>query len=236
MNDHNLDDLIIGEPSPVGKKSKSFLAMIALVVIILLVGILLSKMILGSSEEEIALSDKNQTEFVSPDLIPMEGANTKKNSDLKPIGKEKLPTPDKPKKQSVKKPAPKKEIIKVVKKKETVQKKTEKKVTTKKTVEKKTVQKKETQAKKPVKKQPKPSALFSEGKPVYYIQIGAFNREPNPKFLQKIESAGLKYVINKNEKTRRVRVGPYGSYAEAKAALTDVNGSIGIMGFVVKQK
>jgi len=231
MNDHNLDDLIIGDPAPAGKRSKSFLAMIALVVIILLVGILLSKMILGTSEEEITVADKNQTEFVSPELIPMGNSNPKKSSDLKPIVKEKLPAPTKPKKQPVKKPVKKKEIIKVTKKKETIQK-----TKPKETTAKKAVQKKEAVSKPSSKKQPKPSALFGEGKRIYYIQIGAFNREPNPKFLKKIEGAGLKYTVNKNEKTRRVRVGPYGSYAEAKAALIDVNGSIGIMGFVVKQK
>jgi len=230
MNDHALDDLIIGDPAPVGKKSKTFLVVIALVVIILLVGILLSKMILGTSEEEITVADKNQTEFVSPELIPMGNNNPKKSSDLKPIVKEKLPAPTKPKKQSVKKqpakkPVKKKEIIKVTKKKEIVQK----------TKPKKTISKK-TAGKKSVKQPSKPSALFGEGKPTYYIQIGAFNREPNPKFLKKIEGAGLHYTVNKNEKTRRVRVGPYGSYAEAKAALLDVNSSIGIMGFVVKQK
>jgi len=222
MNDHNLDDLIIGDPAPSSKKSKSFLAMIALVVIILLVGILLSKMILGTSEEAIAVADKNQTEFVSPELIPMENSNPKKSSDLKPIVKEKLPAPTKPKKQPVKKP---------VKKSETIQKTKPKAVTVK-----KVTQKKKAASQPNSKKQPKPSALFDEGKRIYYIQIGAFNREPNPKFLKKIESAGLKYTVNKNEKTRRVRVGPYGSYAEAKAALKDVNSSIGIMGFVVKQK
>ena len=222
MNDHNLDDLIIGDPAPAGKRSKSFLAMIALVVIILLVGILLSKMILGTSEEEITVADKNQTEFVSPELIPMGNSNPKKSSDLKPIVKEKLPTPTKPKKQPVEKPVKKKEIIKVTKKKETTAKKT--------------AQKKEEASKPASKKKPKPSALFGEGKRIYYIQIGAFNREPNPKFLKKIAGAGLKYIVNKNEKTRRVRVGPYGSYAEAKTALIDVNTSIGIMGFVVKQK
>jgi len=96
MNDHALDDLIIGDPAPVGKKSKTFLVVIALVVIILLVGILLSKMILGTSEEEITVADKNQTEFVSPELIPMGNNNPKKSSDLKPIVKEKLPAPTKP--------------------------------------------------------------------------------------------------------------------------------------------
>ena len=234
MNDHNLDDLIIGAPAPVGKKSKSLLAIIALVVIILLVGILLSKMILGTSENDVSLADKNQTAFVSPELIPVDETNTgTKKGDLSPIKKEKLPKP-KPKK-SVQKTIPKKPVTKVVKKQQVVQK----------TKPVKVVVKKQPTVKKPVKvsvektkikKKPKPSALFNKGKSAYYIQIGAFNREPNPKFLKKIEQAGLQYVVNKNEKTRRVRVGPYGSYGEAKAALGDVNSSIGIMGFVVKQK
>ena len=216
MNDHALDDLIIGDPAPVGKKSKSFLAVIALVVIILLIGILLSKMILGTSEEEITVADKNQTEFVSPELIPIGKSNPKKSSDLKPIVKEKLPIPTKPQKKPLKRPIKKKEIVQKVKPKKTISKKIA--------------------DKKRVKQPSKPSALFGEGKPTYYIQIGAFNREPNPKFLKKIKDVGLHYIVNKNEKTRRVRVGPYGSYAKAKAALLDVNSSMGIMGFVVKQK
>ncbi len=231
MNDHNLDDLIIGDPTPTGKRSKSLLAIIALAVIILLVGILLSKMILGTSEEEIIIADKNQTEFVSPELIPVGTKDQKKNSDLQPIATEKLPSPTKPQKHPAKKQEKKKKIIKVTKKKETIQK-----TEPKNTVLKKTTQKREAANKELKKTKSKPSALFAEGKPVYYIQIGAFNREPNAKFLKKIEGAGLHYVINKNEKTRRVRVGPYGSYAEAKAALSDVNSSMGIMGFVVKQK
>ena len=234
MNEHNLDDLIIGDPAPAGKKSKSFLAMIALVVIVLLGGILLSKMILGTSDEKVTVADQNQTEFVSPELIPLDGNRKKRDNDLKPIGKETLPSASKVKKQTVKKQTAKKQTAK----KQTKQREATRKVTQKKPVTQtkpQTIAPKKS-APKRVKKQPKASTLFAEGKPVYYIQIGAFNRAPNPKFLNKIESAGLKYVINKNEKTRRVRVGPYGSYAEAKAALSDVNSSIGIMGFVVKQK
>ncbi len=224
MNEHNLDDLIIGDPAPAGKKSKSFLAMIALVVIVLLGGILLSKMILGTSDEKVTVADQNQTEFVSPELIPLDGNRKKRDNDLKPIGKETLPSASKVKKQTAKKQT---------KQQEATQKVTQKKPVTQ---TKPQIIAPKKSAPKRVKKQPKASTLFAEGKPVYYIQIGAFNRAPNPKFLNKIESAGLKYVINKNEKTRRVRVGPYGSYAEAKAALSDVNSSIGIMGFVVKQK
>lgn len=231
MNDHSLDDLIIGDPVPSGKKSKSFLVIIALLVIILLIGILLSKMILGTSEETIMTAEENQTEYVSPELIPIGSGTAKSPNDLEPIGQEKLPSATKPKVKPVKKP-----VVKTRPKKPVPQKPRHKKPVVKKPVPKRETVKQQTKPKQTSTKPAKASALFGKGKPVYYIQIGAFNREPNPKFLNKIENAGLKYVVNKNEKTRRVRVGPYGSYAEAKAALTDVNGSIGIMGFVVKQK
>jgi DedD protein len=227
MNEHSLDDLIIGEPSPTTKKSKSLLTIIALIVIILLIGILLSKMILGTSEDGIDLSEENQTTFVSPDLIPMNSPKVQKhNNDLTPIKHEKLP---------------KKQIIKVTKKpvqpQKVSQKSTKPKVPKVKVTPKPKVVKKPVVVNKPKAKQtPKPKELFGKGKPTYFVQVGAFNRDPNPKFLKKIENAGLNYVIHKNEKTRRVRVGPYGSYTEAKAALSDVNSSIGIAGFVVKQK
>ncbi len=227
MNEHSLDDLIIGEPSPTTKKSKSLLTIIALIVIVLLIGILLSKMILGTAEDGIDLPEENQTTFVSPDLIPMDTPKVQKhNNDLAPIKNEKLP---------------KKQSVKVIKKPVQPQKVTKKPIQTKtpkvKVAPKPKVVKKPVIVNKPKPKQtPKPKELFNKGKPTYFVQVGAFNRDPNPKFLKKIESAGLNYVIQKNEKTRRVRVGPYGSYAEAKAALSDVNSSIGIAGFVVKQK
>ena len=224
MNEHNLDDLIIGEPTPVNNKSKSLLAIIALVVIILLVGILLAKMILESPEDDVLMSDNNKTEFVAPELIPADNTDDKDNSnELTPIKKDKLPEPkpkEKPKKKAKKpKPAPKKEITK----KKVAPKKTKPKPAKKKPIKKETN-----------KKASKPSELFSKSASIYYIQVGAFNRDPNPKYLKKIKSAGFNYIINKNEKTQRVRVGPYGSYSEAKAAVSDVNSSIGIVGFVIK--
>jgi len=227
MNEHSLDDLIIGEPSPATKKSKSLLTIIALVIIVLLIGILLSSMILGTSKDDIILSESNQTEFVSPDLIPMDSPKANMHvDDLKPIKKETLP------KKQIKKPIKPKKVQKTP----TTPKKIKKTSVAPKPVKAKTTPEPKKISKPEVAKKAKPKELFSKGKPTYFVQVGAFNRDPNPKFLKKIENAGLNYVIHKNEKTRRVRVGPYGSYAEAKAALLDVNSSIGIAGFVVKQK
>jgi len=216
MNEHSLEDLIIGEPVSPNKKSKSFLAIVALVIIVLLVGILLARAILDTSGDGVALNEENQTLFVNKELIPMVSENNqRKEGDLLPIKKENLP-------KVIKKKETPKKVQAIQKANKAPQKRIEKKPATK--------PKKRTAPK-------KPSTLFSSNeKPLYYIQIGAFNRDPNPKFLHKIEQAGLQYKIQLNEKTRRVRVGPYGSYTEAKAALTDVNSSIGIMGFVVKQK
>ncbi len=238
MNDHNLDDLIIGEPTQATNKSKSILAIIALIVIILLVGILLSKMILESPEDDIILPDNNQTEFVSPDLIPVVNDDKESNDELTPIKKEELPEPEpkeKPKKKIEKpkpKPTPKKEEPKKIE--EPIKPKPVKPKPVKpKPIKKEPIKE---QVKKPVKKPAKPSELFSKNKSVYYVQVGAFNKDPNPKYLKKIKDAGFNYIINKNEKTRRVRVGPYGSYAEAKTAVSDINSSIGTAGFVIKSK
>lgn len=226
MNDHSLDDLIIGVPSPVAKKSKSMLVIIALAVIVLLIGIFLSKIILGTSDD-IIITDNNKTEFVSPDLMLLdENLSNNNEDDLKPIATEKLPEPSSQKQK-------KKEKIKSIppKKKE---KPKESNVKPKQNKEEKP---KETPKKVAEKKKPtKPSALFADGRPMYFVQVGAFNKEPNPKFLNKIKSAGFQYIVNVNEKTRRVRVGPYGSYSEAKGALVDINSTVGVVGFVVKQK
>ncbi len=231
MNDHSLDDLIIGEPLSSEKKSKGILAIVALIVIVLLAGILLSKMILGTSDSNQTATDKNETEFVSPDLIPMDKKASNQADNLAPIVKERVPSSSDPKTKKVSTP------------KQTQPKKVN--IETKKPIATSKVK----QVKAPVKKKPKldtkqtakkkqtkPTELFKGGSPKYFIQVGAFNREPNPKFLKKIEDGGFKYVVNVNDKTRRVRIGPYSSYAEAKAALSDVNSSIGIAGFVVKQK
>jgi len=227
MNDHNLDDLIIGEPPMHTKKrSKGILTIIALIVIILLIGILLARMILTSPEDDIVLSDANQTEFVSPELIPAEKSGELDTAnELTPMKKEEIPTPKKreePKKE-IKKPEKKPE--KVVKKEEPKPKKVEKKVVKPKKVEKK-----------PVKKVTKPSKLFRKDGVKYYVQIGAFNKDPNKKFLAKIKDAGFSYIINRNENTRRVRVGPYPSYDDAKEGLAKVADMLNIKGFVIKSK
>lgn len=69
MNDHNLDDLIIDEIEPAqSNKTKSFLTIIALAIVVLIVSIIFTKVMLKAPEEEQLLFDQNETELISPDL------------------------------------------------------------------------------------------------------------------------------------------------------------------------
>ena len=209
MNEHSLDDLIIDDFSSPVKKTKSMLPMIALIIIVLVMGVFLAKMIFGDSND-IMVAENNASEIAQSDLIPQNDTGKDKSKNIAVPKAQPKPKP-KPKP----KPEPKTEIQKPV------EKPVEKPV------------QKEHKAEKP-KPKPKPVDLF-KAKAAYYIQVGAFNRDPNPKFLQKIKDAGLEYTININGKTRRVRVGPYSSHDDAKAALGSVKSSLGIDGFVVKQ-
>lgn len=230
MNENNLDDLIVQEPSAISKKSKSAVIVIALAVIVLLLGILLSRMILDDSDD-INITDTNHTQFVSPDVIPP-SSETEPTNGLTPIIDDTIPEPTPEPIENIEpaktKPKPVTQKLKPtpIKPKPAVAQ----------TKPKPKPKPAKTTRAKPAKKPIKVSNLFDSGKPLYFVQVGAFNKQPNAKFLNKIKNAGLEYVININEKTRRVRVGPYSSYTDAKQALGTISDAIGVQGFVVKQK
>ena len=85
MNDHNLDDLIIDNIDPETSKTKSFLTILALAIVVLIIAIILTKIVLKDPNDH-ALYDDNYTEmFDDPDLILQpSGENAKR-------GNEKLP-------------------------------------------------------------------------------------------------------------------------------------------------
>ncbi len=231
MNDHNLDDLIISEPDPRGGKSKSVLTLIALVAIIVIVGVILYQLIMGGGEEELneggvatelttmvnPAMQKKSPEAKAPDEeIPEE---------LKPIVEEKLPV----KKAQATPPQKAKSEEAVVPQ------------TTKPKAEPKKIE----SAKPKPKPKPKPSELFkkSESKPAtgssgktYYIQVGAFKRPPTQKFLDEIKAKGYEPIIVKSGDVIKVRIGSWGSYADAKAKLPEIKEKLGIDGFVVRKK
>ncbi len=89
-------------------------------------------------------------------------------------------------------------------------------------------------AKKVERKAENKSSAKSDGASVYFIQVGAFNREPDTKFISKIKDSGFDYTVVKSGKTRRVRVGPYSSLKSAKSVTDKVKRVIGINGLIVK--
>ena len=68
MKDHNLDDLIIDDAAPKSNKAKGLLTIIALLIAILIVAIVLTRIILGDSDENGTVTQEPQGELISPEL------------------------------------------------------------------------------------------------------------------------------------------------------------------------
>ena len=208
MNDHNLDDLIIGDPEPITPHSKKLLSLIALVIVILIVGLILWALLFSTPGTEPTVTpSQNQTQTLEPTLPPLEP------SPKEPREPTLAPTPT-PKPVPTPKPAP-----------------------TPKPVPKPTGQ---TTSKAPATAPSTPSVpaggelIKTADKPIYYIQVGAFKRPPSARFMKKLKEGGFTFITKSSRGIRRVRVGPYDSYAQAKAALPVVKRKLGIDGLIVK--
>ncbi|WP_292662821.1 SPOR domain-containing protein [Nitratifractor sp.] len=238
MNDHNLDDLIIGEPESHGGKSRNILTLLALLMIILIVGAILAKLILGGDDETLEEKEGNP-ELTTVVTHPSgKHPSTPRESipeELKPIVDEGVPPPppQRPAHRSTPKATQKA-------RQESASLKPVHPLRTKTTS-------KSRPATHPTK--PKPSELFhtvrksrnkakesSAASKTYTIQIGAFKRPPTQKFLDEIQAKGYTPLIVKSGGVIKVRIGSWGSYAEAKSHLPEIKEKLGISGFVVRRK
>ena len=68
MHDHNLDDLIIDNIEPKNSKTKSFLTIIALFIVVLIVGIILTKILLKTPNDDRLAFEENSTDMIAPEL------------------------------------------------------------------------------------------------------------------------------------------------------------------------
>lgn len=68
MHDHNLDDLIIGSIEPESNKTKSFLTIIALLIIVMIVAIVLTRILLKTPDNNELAFEENITEMIAPEL------------------------------------------------------------------------------------------------------------------------------------------------------------------------
>ncbi|BAF71432.1 SPOR domain-containing protein [Sulfurovum sp. NBC37-1] len=253
MNDHNLDDLIIDNIEPKNNKSKSFLTIVALIIVVLIVAIVFTKTILSEPKNtEIAL-EENMTDMISPELTLQSTPKVKApkgETKLSSMIEEKLTPPKKTeeiKKETVEideevavekkpvvaavvpEPAEKTPVPKVVEKKTEVKKEPAKPVETEKIV----VPVKPTAPKKVA--VPKKNHTTSGVK--YYIQVGSFSQTPSTRFLNTIKKHGFAYKITAPTANgaKKLLIGPYPSRTDADNALVRVRDRINKGAFIVKK-
>jgi DedD protein len=239
MNDHNLDDLIIDSIQPTNSKVKSFLTSIALFIVVLIVGIILSKSYTDADTDSTLTFDDNSTSIIAPELKlqePEEIATPKEEEKTLPTIIEEKSTQSKSLKE-VAAPVP---MIETIQEPSTP-------------IETPTVSIKKTtpivEIKKPVKKVPiphqveskksvithKPKRVITSNK--YYVQVGSFKQNPSPRFLSVIKSSGFKYHVSKpdNIGNKKLLIGPYKTRADVDKALVVVRDRIHKSAFVVQK-
>ena len=74
MHDHNLDDLIIGTVPTENSKTKSFLTIVALLIVVMIVAIVLTRILLKTPDNNTLALEENMTEMIAPELKLQEAA------------------------------------------------------------------------------------------------------------------------------------------------------------------
>jgi len=256
MNDHNLDDLIIDNIDPKTSKTKGFLTIIALAIVVLIVAIILTKIVLKDPNEKLVL-DENDTEFISPELTLQPAHKETKTEKTDSTVSENLAL-SKPSVQAEAQPVPAKSETtkaplsspliasdqKKVQQEKTrlVEEKAEQarialekeKIAAQKALEEKL--QKDQLAKKASLEQKKYAAkqVVNSG---YYIQVGSYTQSPSKNFLKIIKNSGFDYLLTQpsSNGAKKLLIGPYKTRAEVDTALVRVRDRINKSAFVVKK-
>jgi len=256
MNDHNLDDLIIDTIEPKNNKAKSFLTIVALIIVVLIVAIVFTRTILKDPKNtEIAL-EENLTDMISPELTLQSTPNVKapkEETKLSSMIEEKLTSPAKseeitkeaatPKKTVASIPTPvSKPVVKTPKEKSTIKAAIKKEPVTAPVTEKIVIPKKSYVRKETVKPTAPAAVIIPKKKPAvsrvnYYIQVGSFSQTPSKRFLNTIQKHGFSYKITAPTAngTKKLLIGPYPSRTDADNALVRVKDRINKGAFIVKK-
>lgn len=253
MNDHNLDDLIIDSIEPNQSKTKSFLTIVALLIVFLIVGIILAKIYTNESSSATLTLEENNSELIAPELTlqaPAKVAKAKEETSLSTIIEQEIKAPEvKPKKIT---PVPKPVVPKPVEAKKPVEIKKETVQITQEFTQKPKVPAVpiviEPKVVKPIIQEPvvpKPVPTVIKPKEVpktvvkssYYIQVGSFTQTPSSRFLSVIKKSGFNYTITKasSKGVKKLLIGPYTSRASVDSALIQVRDRINKKAFVVKK-
>lgn len=254
MNDHNLDDLIIDNIEPNHSKTKSFLTIVALLIVFLIVGIILAKIYTNESNNATLTLEENNSELIAPELTlqaPPKAAKAKEEPSLSTIIEQEIKAPEVKQKEITPEPKPavKPVIPKPVEAKKPVEIKKETVEITQEFTQKPEVPKVikpkvvEPVIQEPVAPQPVPTVTKPKEvvKPVanssYYIQVGSFTQNPSSRFLSVIKSSGFSYTISEAslQGVKKLLIGPYPSRASVDSALVQVRDRINKKAFVVKK-
>ena len=250
MNDHHLDDLIIGNPGYDDKepKGKGLLTIIALVIVVVIAGMILWALLFGPSDTTTPPQASAKpvaspsTRPLDPQMVELDNKIAQAPVASRPASAAPAEQTTLPAESSVPSEAqarPQEEVAKTRTKPKliiettTIPSKTSKQTPSKTAATKRPPVSAEKPAKSSTQKSQK-VLIKNAGKTVYYVQVGAFKHDPNPRFLQKLKKEGFTFITKTTNDLRRVRVGPYDSYDDAKAALPMIKAKLGIDGMIVK--
>ncbi len=233
MNDHNLDDLILDTRH--GKKSmlKNLLTLVALLIVILFAGIVLSRMILNDSTKLAQDVEVNGTENVDPELTLVDDDTDRAFPDKlsktsEPETTQTIDTPDIVKPKPVFE-TPKQHETKPVAIQTHIQPKSQPHATPTRTAE--------VHKTRPKTLHPTPSPTDTASQRAFYIQVGAFAKMPPEKtgLIRKIRQNGYAYTVRTSARgTKKVLIGPYRSRDAADRAIVRIKRLINAQAFVVK--
>ena len=245
--DHNLDDLIIDDIKPDRSKGKGVLTIIALLIILLIAAIIMTRFFLGESDQNTTMVEQGQDELISPEL-KLDTSEHNPDADKKELEQlssmmeealvDKKSGPEKsqpqtarpqekqakPEEKQVKAEVPqiKPETVQVDEEAERV--KPVPKVNIE-TVDKPAPKTAEAPARKPVSK---PQHGKSRQSSSYYIQVGSFSKKPSSRFLSVISRSGFRYELRNG----KLLIGPYRSDAAARGDLPRVKSKINKGAFI----
>jgi cell division septation protein DedD len=233
MRDNDLDDLILEDEESKGSNGlKNILTIVALIFIILIVAMLLTKIILKEPKSDDLAFEQTYNKTIDPELKLEKESNTTTEA----VKSEPLST-------LIDEESNKTEIKQDVK--AAVTPKAEEKTDTKTettTQPKKPATKKEktptvtpavqTPAKVETKVTQTPKQTVTEG--TYYVQVGAYKTQPNKTFLDIIKKSGYSYETRKVNDRTKLLIGPYKNREEASNALIRIKDRINKNAFLVQ--
>lgn len=255
MHDHHLDDLIIDNINARGKKGKSFLTILALLIVMLIVAIVLTGNLLEQTKQNTLVFEEESSEMIAPELQIKETKEIKKivqkemieNLSLETLRNSKTKVPkenklnlniqeqivkstiDIPKKIKISEEELSHATVSITNEytQENAENTLPKISNTTKTTKKITNHQIE-------KIEEKPPILNKEK---YYLQVGSFKKTPSTRFLSVITNSGFNYIVGKPSKKgiKKLLIGPYSSRNSAKKALKRVKDRINKSAFIVKK-